>query len=158
MRTLATFLLFILCVVQTIGQSSKTFNVTIDESVMLGTSKTIITQDSIIVTSKYQLNETKTMGFRKALTKDEKLKLEQLISKINLDKLKDKYHNDFIDDHYEFKFTFDVNDKIKVMTIYGVRLKDIFNFVRQINNMIPKDFEIIHYNDEYLKLFETNER
>lgn len=159
MNTLSTTLiLIILYSTQVIGQNDNDdFTLTIDESVMMGSSKTIITQDSIVSTSKYYYKEVSTSEFRKALTNDERKKLKNLLSKINLNKLRDSYISDMIDDHYEFKFTFDFNNKSKETTIYGIRHADIFALVEQINTMIPKDYEI-HYNDKYLKSFETKDR
>lgn len=159
MRTLkTTLLLLIIYSTPTIGQKDNVdFTITIDELVMLGSSKTVITKDSIITTSKNYLKKIRTPEFRRALTNDERGRLKRLLSKINLNKLNDSYVNNMIDDNYEFTFTFDINNKIKVTTIYGVRHADIFKLVEQINAMLPKDCAI-HYNNEYLESFETNGR
>ena len=153
-----TLLLTILISFRIVGHTeSKDFEIIIEQSNMFGDSRLTLTQDSIKVISRTTLSGTKELTFKHSLTKKEKKELKLLISTIDLKKLEKTYHSDLVDDHYEFEFMFDVNGEIKMTTIYGVRHNEIFDLVKQVNSILPKEFEI-QYNDNYLEAFETNRR
>lgn len=132
--------------------------IAIDQSNSLGMSELMVTvtHDSIVATSGMLImGERRATRFKKALTGSEIEKLNQSLSKIDVRKLKERYHSSVVDDADEFEFTFNINNETKRTKIYGVRHTRIFNLVGEINKMVPEEFKI-YYDDDYLRVFEAN--
>ena len=152
MRTLLTLILLTFIPLGLNGQvTDKNLKLTIRESTMAGNSYYEVTPDSILIMATYYSPHKKTTEFKKALSKDERQKLEKALLKIEIKELKDSYFGqDVSDDNYEFEFTFDVNGTNKKTRIYEYKHKDIFELVRQINLLLPENY-LVHYDEKYCK-------
>jgi hypothetical protein len=160
MRTLLTILLtFVLSFHIAAQNQLKKFRITINEHSHGGSAQTIITQDSIVsthylITSCWMNLKQGMNGYPNMVTK--------AISNIENEKLANKYYpkreeDAVVDGYIELDFTFEINDKTKKTHIYRGRQEQILEFVKQINEMIPVSFQI-PYDEEYLKMFEKNNR
>ncbi len=73
------------------------------------------------------------------------------LSKIDLQKIeKENVNNTAPDDMGEYDFAISVNHQSKKFHIYQVKIDAVFNLVKQINLLLPAQYQI-GYNDSYFR-------
>ena len=131
-----------------------TFKIEISElrSFLNGDGKWTITQDSIVsVQDRYDnLKDTAIYDrFASALSKSEMESIAELLSKIDLNKFEKSYiDHSAVDDMNEYEFTISMNEQAKTFRVYRVKIEEIFNLVKQINELFPEQHKI-GYDDVY---------
>lgn len=122
------------------------------KSFLNGDGKWIITQDSIVCyrTIYDNLRDSSIYNkFVRVLSKAEAESITEILSTIDLNKFENTYVDHFaVDDMNEYEFTISVNDQSKTFRVYMVKIDEIFNLVKQINEFLPGQHKI-GYDDVY---------
>lgn len=109
-----------------------------------------ITEDSISIKMHARQYDSLT-SYSKGLSITERQTIFYWLSKIDLQKIeKENVNNTAPDDMGEYDFDISINQHSKKFHIYRVKIDSVFNLVKQINLLLPAQYQI-GYNDSYFR-------
>ena len=109
-----------------------------------------INEDSISVEMKTIKYDSVT-NYSKKLSITERQTIFYWLSKIDLQKIeKENVNNSAPDDMGEYDFDITINDQSKKFHIYQVKIDAVFNLVKQVNLLLPSQYQV-GYNDSYFR-------
>lgn len=115
---------------------------------MVGDISWTIMNNTISISRKNINGSTET--YSKSFSKTDEQTIIDLLKKINIEKNKKNIVKNAPDDMGEYDFKLSIDQKSSEFHLYQVRIEEVFNLVKQINNFLPEKYHI-GYNDDYFR-------